>query len=229
MLRTYIDRILGVPIHYAVAGEKAAIPCNISTPLSDDQVSLILWYRVDMPNPIYTLDIRKRTIKEAKHFPSPEIKDRSYFNMNIHPPTLVLEPARVEDEADYKCRVDLRRSRTLILHTRLHIIVPPGDPYIMDEHGQRLRDIIGPYDEGAFLTLACEVDGGDPSPEVTWWRGTTLLDDSFNVTPQGFVRNELFLFELRRSDLLAEYTCQATNTNLTRPRTSAVRLDLNCK
>ncbi|GIY49979.1 uncharacterized protein CEXT_48041 [Caerostris extrusa] len=69
----------------------------------------------------------------------------------------------------------------------------------------------------------------DPSPEVTWWRGTTLLDDSFNVTPQGFVRNELFLFELRRSDLLAEYTCQATNTNLTRPRTSAVRLDLNLR
>ncbi|XP_042900011.1 synaptogenesis protein syg-2 isoform X2 [Parasteatoda tepidariorum] len=224
-----MDSISGVPIHFAVAGEKAAIPCNISTPLSDDQVSLILWYRVDMPNPIYTLDIRKRTIKEAKHFPSPEIKDRSYFNMNIHPPTLYLEPARVEDEADYKCRVDLRRSRTLILHTRLNIIVPPGDPYIMDEHGQRLRDIIGPYDEGAFLTLACEVDGGDPSPEVTWWRGTTLLDDSFNVTPQGFVRNELFLFELRRSDLLAEYTCQATNTNLTRPRTSAVRIDINLR
>ncbi|KAG8182360.1 hypothetical protein JTE90_010125 [Oedothorax gibbosus] len=228
--RQYLTRNNGrVPIHFAVAGEKAAIPCNISTPLSDDQVSLILWYRVDMPNPIYTLDIRKRTIKEAKHFPSPEIKDRSYFNMNIHPPTLVLEPARVEDEADYKCRVDLRRSRTLILHTKLHIIVPPGDPFIVDDNGQRLRDIIGPFDEGAFLTLGCEVDGGDPSPEVTWWRGTTLLDDSFNVTPQGFVRNELFLFELKRSDLLAELTCQATNTNLTKPRTSAVRLDINLR
>ncbi|XP_054716503.1 nephrin-like [Uloborus diversus] len=219
----------GIPVHIAVAGERAAIPCNISTPLSDDQVSLILWYRVDMPNPIYTLDIRKRTIKEAKHFPSVEIKDRSYFNMDIHPPTLYLEPARVEDEADYKCRVDLRRSRTLILHTRLNIIVPPGEPMIVDEHGQRLRDIIGPYDEGAFLTLGCEVDGGDPSPEVTWWRGTTLLDDSFNVTPQGFVRNELFLFELRRSDLLAEYTCQANNTNLTRPKTTAVRIDINLR
>ncbi|GFY57791.1 uncharacterized protein TNIN_72411 [Trichonephila inaurata madagascariensis] len=76
-----------------------------------------------MPNPIYTLDIRKRTIKEAKHFPSPEIKDRSNFNMSVHPPTLILNPARVEDEAEYKCRVDLRRSRTLILHTKLRIIV----------------------------------------------------------------------------------------------------------
>lgn len=38
--------------------------------------------------------------------------------------------------------------------------MPPGEPVIMDEHGQRLREIIGPFDEGAFLTLACEVDGG---------------------------------------------------------------------
>ena len=75
----------------------------------------------------------------------------------------------------------------------------------------------------------CVAFSGDPSPEVTWWRGTALLDDTYNVTPQGFVRNELFLFELRRSDLLAEFTCQATNTNLTKPKTTAVRVDINCK
>lgn len=44
--------------------------------------------------------------------------------------------------------------------------VPPGEPVIMDEHGQRLREIIGPYDEGAFLTLACEVDGGKKSKKL---------------------------------------------------------------
>ncbi|GFR28527.1 uncharacterized protein TNCT_260051 [Trichonephila clavata] len=79
------------------------------------------------------------------------------------------------------------------------------------------------------FSIRCCIVSGDPTPEVTWWRGTTLLDDSYNVTPQGFIRNELFLFELRRSDLLAEYTCQATNTNLTQPRTSAVRLDINLR
>lgn len=42
----------------------------------------------------------------------------------------------------------------------LFFIVPPGDPFIVDDNGQRLRDIIGPFDEGAFLTLGCEVDGG---------------------------------------------------------------------
>lgn len=56
-----------------------------------------------------------------------------------------------------------------------------------------------------------------------------MLDDGYNVTPQGFVRNELYLLELQRSDLMAEFTCQASNTNLTKPRTSAVTLDLNLK
>lgn len=39
--------------------------------------------------------------------------------------------------------------------------VPPGEPIIMDEHGQRLRGVIGPYDESSTLTLICEVDGGN--------------------------------------------------------------------
>lgn len=38
--------------------------------------------------------------------------------------------------------------------------MPPSDPIIMDEHGQHLYDIIGPYDEGSNLTFICEVDGG---------------------------------------------------------------------
>ncbi|GFS59665.1 hypothetical protein TNIN_409761 [Trichonephila inaurata madagascariensis] len=33
----------------------------------------------------------------------------------------------------------------------------------MDEHGQHLHDIVGPYDEGSTLTFICEVDGGDDS------------------------------------------------------------------
>lgn len=40
-------------------------------------------------------------------------------------------------------------------------LVPPGEPIIMDEHGQRLRGVIGPYDESSTLTLICEVDGGN--------------------------------------------------------------------
>ncbi|GIY66708.1 hypothetical protein CEXT_402491, partial [Caerostris extrusa] len=36
---------------------------------------------------------------------------------------------------------------------------PPSDPIIMDEHGQHLHDVVGPYDEGSTITFICEVDG----------------------------------------------------------------------
>lgn len=110
------------PTVQAVAGDKAAVPCNVPTPLKDDQASLILWYKVGIQNPIYTLDIRNIPFKGAKHFPSIEMGSRAHFNVSIHPPVLILNPVEEEDQGDYKCRVDLRRSRTLIIHSMLRVI-----------------------------------------------------------------------------------------------------------
>ncbi|KAF8795203.1 Protein turtle like protein [Argiope bruennichi] len=222
-----VDLNSDIPQIEAVAGHSAEIPCNVSTPLVDDEASLVLWYRVDLANPIYTLDVRNVPINGARHFPASEMEDRIYFNVSVHPPVLVFDPVLATDEADYKCRVDLKRSRTLILLSRLDVIEPPGEPIIMDEHGQHLHDVIGPYDEGSTLRLICEVDGGDPSPEVTWWQGSSLVDDSFNVSKQGFVRNDMILEEIQRSDWMAEYTCKASNTNATDPKEASLQLDMN--
>ncbi|CAL1275027.1 unnamed protein product [Larinioides sclopetarius] len=222
-----VDYNSDIPQVAAVAGHSAEIPCNVSTPLADDEASLILWYRVDLANPIYTLDVRNVPINSARHFPASEMEDRIYFNVSVHPPVLTFDPVLITDEADYKCRVDLKRSRTLILLSRLDVIEPPGEPIIMDEHGQHLHDVIGPYDEGSTLRFICEVDGGDPSPEVTWWHGLSLVDDSFNVTKQGFVRNDMILEEIQRGDWMTEYTCRASNTNATDPKEASLQLDMN--
>ncbi|XP_015913628.1 CD166 antigen homolog isoform X2 [Parasteatoda tepidariorum] len=109
------------------------------------------------------------------------------------------------------------------------IIVPPKEAIIMDEYGQHLHGMIGPYNEGFPLALACEGEGGDPSPAVRWWRDAELLDDSYYITPQGFARNELLLSSLRRTDLLTKLTCQVSNSNLTEPVTSSVIIDMNLK
>lgn len=68
---------------------------------------------------------------------------------------------------------------------------------------------------------------GNPAPIVTWWRSGALLDDTYFRTSQGFVRNELIITELKRSDYMVEFTCQASNTNLTDPVNASVRIDLN--
>ncbi|GIY00842.1 ig-like domain-containing protein [Caerostris darwini] len=68
-----------------------------------------------------------------------------------------------------------------------------------------------------------------PSPSVTWWRDSVLLDDSYHVTTQGYIRNNITLVRLKRSDLSAIFTCQAANNNLTVPTSNSVALDLNRK
>ena len=70
---------------------------------------------------------------------------------------------------------------------------------------------------------------GIPPPRVTWSRGGRLIDDTFAVLSNGTVRNEITFRTIDRDFLHAELTCTATNTNLTRPVTNTVHVDMNCK
>ncbi|PRD34914.1 UNVERIFIED_CONTAM: hypothetical protein NCL1_13148 [Trichonephila clavipes] len=71
---------------------------------------------------------------------------------------------------------------------------------------------------------------GKPRPTVTWWREYSLLDDTYLFIPgDNLVRNELKIPELKRHDLLAVLTCQASNNNITVPASTTVTLDLNRK
>ncbi|XP_042912994.1 protein turtle homolog B isoform X2 [Parasteatoda tepidariorum] len=226
-LLNFVLNVLAMPELWAVAGRRASLPCNLSEP--EDSVTLILWYKGETKAPIYTLDARKGSLEKARHFPSTELGARANFDMSADPPTLDLNPVHAEDDGVYKCRIEFKRSRTLTQFVRLHVIVPVREVIIMDEHGQRLRDVIGPYDEGSYVSLICEAEGGIPHPIVTWWRESVLVDDSYSQTSQGYVRNELALPKLHRNDLMMTYSCQAANTNLTVPVTASITIDINLK
>ncbi|GIY48379.1 ig-like domain-containing protein [Caerostris darwini] len=108
--------------------------------------------------------------------------------------------------------------------------VPPGKPEIKDNVGKNIQGVIRMYNEGDTLYLICESQGGKPPPSLTWWRGPSLIDDTYEVVTSSFlVRNELQLETLTRRDLMAEITCQASNNNVSAPAKSSVSLDLNCK
>ncbi|XP_076325075.1 protein turtle homolog A-like [Tachypleus tridentatus] len=69
----------------------------------------------------------------------------------------------------------------------------------------------------------------DPTPTVTWWKDSSLLDDDYYVTPGGAVRNELLINRLQRDFLMSVLTCEASNSNLSMPVSKSVTLDLNLK
>ncbi|KAF8795200.1 Hemicentin-2 like protein [Argiope bruennichi] len=226
-------------------GGRAELPCDVNVTTVEDDVTLILWHREDSGSPLYSVDARETTLPSAKHFPSINMSSRAYFNASGSPSVLRIDGVKKSEEGLYRCRVEYRRSRTETTDVLLTVIVdlecvyfyyriavakiPPKEAIIMDEYGQHLRGVIGPYNEGFPLGLACEGEGGDPSPAVKWWRDAELLDDSYYITPQGFARNELLLASLKRTDLMTQLTCQVSNSNLTAPVTSSVIIDMNLK
>ncbi|KFM57433.1 hypothetical protein X975_07739, partial [Stegodyphus mimosarum] len=72
-----------------------------------------MWYKGEVKSPIYTLDARKGTLENARHFPSTELGVRANFDLKAQPPTLDLNPVHAEDDGVYKCRTEFKRSRTL--------------------------------------------------------------------------------------------------------------------
>ncbi|XP_077563992.1 neural cell adhesion molecule 2-like isoform X2 [Haemaphysalis longicornis] len=222
-----------VPRVTAVVGGAVHLPCNLSVPASNhdrDNVTLVLWSRSDVHGPLYSVDARNAPLERAKHFPSPDLGGRYDFNTSGQPTALLhIEPVRPEDAGEFRCRVDFRWARTHTFAVGLDVIVPPKKAIIMDASGKVLQDVIGPYDEGAPLTLACETRGGSPLPAVTWWRDMSLLDDDYYNKSDGTSRNELVIPRLDRSDARGVFTCQASNTNLTLPVYSSVTIDMNLR
>ncbi|GAB6028132.1 hypothetical protein CHUAL_002350 [Chamberlinius hualienensis] len=213
----------------AVVGGSVQLPCNITSPTEDDRTHLVLWYKQESGNPIYTLDLRDNKSQLPAVLPSDDIRRRVTFFPKVGSPYLLVKDVRAEDQGLYRCRVDFRKARSRNSLVHLNVIVPPKVPSILGKKGLDLESRIGPYNEGSSLFLSCEVVGGHPPPQVTWWRDGKLLDDSYEVTSLAIVRNDLMVQSLTRNDFQAVYTCKATNNNMTQPVSSSVTVDMNLK
>ncbi|XP_013793132.1 synaptogenesis protein syg-2-like, partial [Limulus polyphemus] len=213
----------------AIEGQAVTLPCNVRLPEKKEDIALVLWFRDDSGVPVYSFDARSGSFYKATHFTDNPLSSRAHFNVNYKPPALKIENVIKDDEGEYECRVDYRKARTEKWKIFLKIIVPPKSVIIMDENGQRLQGLVGPFNEGSILLLTCEADGGDPPPAVTWWQESIILNSDYIITPLKISRNEFIIEALKREHLWAKLTCQASNTNSTSPVTGSILLDLNLK
>lgn len=87
-------------------------------------MSLILWYRDDLSSPIYTVDARPVAhLHSAKHlFDSSTLANRVTFNITYPVSYLRFKPVVETDSAEYRCRVDFRRGRTINRVMQLNVI-----------------------------------------------------------------------------------------------------------
>ncbi|GFT53672.1 nephrin [Nephila pilipes] len=213
----------------AVAGGRLSLPCDITSPIVDDEVYLVLWYKDEVATPIYSLDARRGPLGQARHATNEPLTGRAYFSSIPQPAVLQIDKVSLEDEGLYRCRVDFRKARTQHSALIVSVAVPPGVPIIKDYNGKMLSGIIGPFNEGDSLHLICEAEGGKPIPSLVWWRSRRIIDDSYEVLDHGITRNELFIEKLQRRDLMATLTCQTTNNKISPPLEASVTLDIHCK
>ncbi|XP_077542494.1 protein turtle homolog A-like isoform X3 [Haemaphysalis longicornis] len=212
-------------------GASADLPCDLG-PRSDPAVK-VWWHRADDPTtPLYTLDPppgRRGNLMQARHSVAEPLRGRAHFSAVRRPALLSISSLRYEDHGLYVCNVEYKHGSRRSYDVELHIIVPPGKPVILDENLSVLNGTVGPSDEGMLLILNCHVSGGKPEPRVMWRQGSTHLHHVFHRSEQGVKKATLHVRSLRRDHLGAVFTCEATNSNLTRPAATSVTLSMNLK
>jgi len=109
-------------------------------------------------------------------------------------------------------------------------VVPPERISIRDESNTERTSVVGPYSEGDTMKLKCDVFGGKPMPNLTWFRdGYPIFSESV-VAPSGrYLRSEIEIERLNRQDLNSRFTCKAINHHRASALEASVQLDMNCK
>ncbi|XP_067628687.1 LOW QUALITY PROTEIN: uncharacterized protein side-VIII [Eurosta solidaginis] len=214
----------------SIQGTLGRLPCNVTPPILEDRVALVIWFKVGLKTPIYSVDTRDSNFSDGTHWSDESYRDRLSFTVEGLSGTLAIKKTRQEDTGEYRCRVDFQKSPTRNSKVNLTVITPPESIIILDSKGATIKDYkLGPYNEGAVINITCVAVGGRPQPKVTWWHGNKEIDQSFHPLSDRRVGNILTLGKLSRENLHMQLTCQASNNNLTTPITSTVTLDLNLR
>ncbi|XP_055845116.1 uncharacterized protein LOC129911368 [Episyrphus balteatus] len=206
------------------------LPCDLTpaTTMNTDKVQLVIWYKQGSIKPIYTFDARGRTLQQAIPWADEIVlKNKAQFLYDTNPPALKIKNVQQDDAGLYKCRVDFHKSPTRNWRVNVTVIVAPTKLTIIDLYGAAIRNnIVGPYLEGNSINLTCLSSGGIPPPKVSWWKEHALVDDSYQILPDGTVRNVLHLPNISRADLLSAYTCQASNGHIVAVLSAKVKIEM---
>ncbi|XP_059476951.1 nephrin-like isoform X2 [Neocloeon triangulifer] len=188
---------------------------------------MVLWFRDESGIPIYSYDVRGKSLSEAIHWSAPEVfGSRAKFHIVASPAQLLVEDLREHDDGIYRCRVDFKNSPSRSFRYKLTVTVPPEKPVIFDAKNRQLNYTLGPLREGEDVILTCRVKGGRPEPTVTWLVGGNLVDEQSESSNAYVVENKLVWPAVARHDLGSSFTCRAVNSKLMEPRDTHLKLDL---
>ncbi|XP_071534072.1 hemicentin-1-like [Panulirus ornatus] len=212
-----------------VVGGDLILPCDVMPPI-DDRVAVILWYRDNHPDAMYTYDARNTSLGYRQHTPRDQSMAKRTRFQPQPPARLVITEATLHDAGRYECRVDFMRapSKTTIIEVT---VVEPPTALQISLHDSKTVTFTVTADEGSPLRLSCIVTGGRPRPRV-WWtlKNKThdlIVDETYEALTADLTQNSLTLPRLIPEHHQSRLACHAANTNNTVPLTSRLTLLLN--
>ncbi|XP_066989597.1 LOW QUALITY PROTEIN: neural cell adhesion molecule 1-like [Macrobrachium rosenbergii] len=190
-----------------VVGGDLVLPCDVEPPI-DDRVAVILWYRDNHPDAMYTYDARNTSLGYQQHTPRDQ---RTHFHPK-KPARLIISKATLEDAGRYECRVDFMRapSKTTIVEVR--VVQPPSTIKISLPTGKVLTLSVT-ANEGSRLHLSCIVKGGHPQPNVWWTLNNRthehVVDETWEEVDRVTIQNDLIITRLTPAYHLSRIACHA--------------------
>lgn len=88
----------GISDIIALVGDSIEIPCKTSL-YGDEEISLILWYKLGSGAPIYTVDARSNLLSKSEHL---NHNPRMHLDVLHEPPTLIINPVHYDDSGEYR-------------------------------------------------------------------------------------------------------------------------------
>uniref|UniRef100_A0A182NTT6 Ig-like domain-containing protein n=1 Tax=Anopheles dirus TaxID=7168 RepID=A0A182NTT6_9DIPT len=214
----------------AIEDHQATLYCPLLAS-NRDKINMVLWFRDNAGIPLYSLDVRGKSLNDAQHWSAPQVfGPRARYVIESDPAYLELNEIKRHDQGIYRCRVDFQNSQTQSFRFNLTVIIPPSQPVVLDRWGRVINStIIGPKEEGDDILLTCRVVGGRPQPDVLWFINDNLVDNQIEQNTGNIIENRLLWTSVQRHQLHSVFTCQASNTKLMQPRTSKFVLDMYLK
>ena len=98
----------------------------------------------------------------------------------------------------------------------------------MDPEGNAIINSVGPFRLKQALILTCLVTGGNPTPEVIWYRDGEVWDRELDPsTYEDVLQNTLVIGELEREHHGSTFECRAINNNVKNPPSSNVKVSID--
>lgn len=186
------------------AGDSLTLECLIR---DAKPVSQVAWYRDNEPLRLDSQDNNKEDSDTDAHLSTLRTK-------------ITFTPTHLDNGAEYSCHAlhpALQYSNTqLVASVHLNVHYEPGAPEITGyTEGETVR-------AGDRKTLTCRARGGNPLPEVFWYKNGAQVDESF-VKHRNYAVNE-YEFLVEASDNLAKYECHVMNVMTAQPLKAEIQL-----